>query len=445
MSWVQIVKQFKDLIEDDVKAIEGMTMNVGRKDVVQILNLHQAKGLEADVVFLVDAADRERSASNNEVHLSRVDGEPYVSIAISKPVGFGSMVLGQPPLWDEDNNEEARYQLAEYTRLKYVAATRAAKLLVVGKADGSGRASYLWDEMGDEMQDVPDLAIPHIDPPELAFRQPEPLAIQVHERQAAASAARQPTYLIRQVSAHEEIFAGSRADELSDESVVTPNDAEAVVAAPVTVGLATGGVEEDDDVKTGFLFTRGGRGMQYGDIMHKIFDDVVKERIAVGDLDSTNQYFKSQFDLFEGSPRSRREAIASARDAVSAFSKSDLFAEIRSSDEVYTEVPFASVGSVADRGTEGVLGDVMNGDSLVDRVITSGVMDLIYRIGETWHIVDYKTDGASSSAEVEILLNRYSSQVRTYASEWASIVGQSVESASLWIVARSEKVAVDLS
>lgn len=399
LSWVEIVKQFNDLIADDVKAIEGMTLDVGRPDVVRVLNLHQAKGLEADVVFLVDAADTERSPQNNTVHISRVDDEPFVSIPIYKSLGRGRRLIGSPPGWEEDDAEEAQYQVAEQTRLTYVAATRAARLLVVGDAQATGKTKYIWGDLSTGFADVPELQIPErveIDPPD---RSPEPLAIQVQQRDRALQSARRPSYTVSQVSRHDGIFGVEEAD----------------VHAP----------DSDADVLPGF--TRGGFGMEYGTIVHRILELVVEQEMREDDA-----YLAALFDSFEGSVSAREKAQAAAVDAIRRFRSSGLYQEIASATERYTEVPF------------GATGDMPGQADGIESVITSGVIDLVYRVDGAWHIVDYKTDGADRPEDVAVIKNRYSEQVRTYARFWASIVQEPVYAAGLWITARAELVPVDL-
>ncbi|NNE33783.1 MAG: UvrD-helicase domain-containing protein [Rhodothermales bacterium] len=412
LGWVDIVKEFNDLIADDVKAIEGMTMDVGRSDVVRILNLHQAKGLEADVVFLVDAANAERATNRNEVHLTRLNDEPHVSIPVSRTFGKGKVVLGYPPGWSDDDAEEALYQAAEQTRLSYVAATRAARLLIVGQNDASVRRKCIWDDVGSGFDNAPELKIPEpleSKPPDF---DPVPLAIKISERQQQHSAARLESYALKRVAEHDEHFAsrGTATDDTIDGSTSSSRS---------STELDEAGASRQ------YTFTRGGRGMEFGRIVHKIFEHVVENRFPDND-----EYFDSVFDGFVGSESARAGAIAAARTAVDNFVQSDTFRNLANASQVHAEVPFGSF--VAD-GLDPELS-----------VITSGVIDLVYCLNGQWHIVDYKTDGAADEAEVKILVERYSDQIRTYASEWASIVGQPVESAGLWVVARSEFVAVPL-
>jgi ATP-dependent exoDNAse (exonuclease V) beta subunit len=53
----------------------------------------------------------------------------------------------------------------------------------------------------------------------------------------------------------------------------------------------------------------------------------------------------------------------------------------------------------------------------------SGVIDLIYRVGETWQVVDFKTDTIASDSERMQLIAQYSSQMRRYASAARQLLG----------------------
>jgi ATP-dependent helicase/nuclease subunit A len=94
------------------------------------MNLHKAKGLEAEVVIL--AAPLADDPWAPTVHVRRGDG--------GRPTG-GLVVMGddhpiaQPPGWAEMAGEEARFAAAERVRLLYVAVTRARRELVVARSE----------------------------------------------------------------------------------------------------------------------------------------------------------------------------------------------------------------------------------------------------------------------------------------------------------------------
>ena len=77
--------------------------------------------------------------------------------------------------------------------------------------------------------------------------------------------------------------------------------------------------------------------------------------------------------------------------------KADLLAILRQADEVYCEVPFCQK-----RESE----------------IVHGVIDLLYRCGDVWQIIDYKTN-----AERTQLAEKYAAQLAAYTEAVREIAG----------------------
>lgn len=101
------------------------------ENVVRIMNLHKAKGLEGEIVILAYSAYKDRPP---KIHTERTDGgtREYVALHPKK----GSYETSYAVAWPEDwltcrCSEEKKYIDAEYARLLYVAATRAKTMLVV--------------------------------------------------------------------------------------------------------------------------------------------------------------------------------------------------------------------------------------------------------------------------------------------------------------------------
>jgi ATP-dependent exoDNAse (exonuclease V) beta subunit len=58
------------------------------------------------------------------------------------------------------------------------------------------------------------------------------------------------------------------------------------------------------------------------------------------------------------------------------------------------------------------------------------VIDLVYRAGSGWRIIDYKTD--RTMADVQELAARYGGQVLRYRDAWTTVTGEPVDGAGLF-------------
>lgn len=102
--------------------IESWPLEPGRQDVVRLMNLHKAKGLEAQVVFLADPQGG--YSASTDIRIVRTDDRAvgFLPITAKKEKGKGP-ILAVPPGWDAHAAEEQKYLDAEEHRLLYVAAT----------------------------------------------------------------------------------------------------------------------------------------------------------------------------------------------------------------------------------------------------------------------------------------------------------------------------------
>jgi ATP-dependent helicase/nuclease subunit A len=106
-------------------------------DVVRLLTVHRAKGLEFDVVIVPDLAARTGGSSSNSLLLSDRWG-----ILAGCAYGLHRKTLPHALIL-RGKDEEDDQQFEEEKRLLYVAVTRARRMLVLGEGF-SGRAVGLW-------------------------------------------------------------------------------------------------------------------------------------------------------------------------------------------------------------------------------------------------------------------------------------------------------------
>ena len=122
-----------DALEADSEApneIESLPLEPGRTNVVRLMNLHKAKGLEANVVFLADPGGG--LTPRVDVHIERTERGAlgWLKIVRTSESSFAARILGEHADWPNYEAAELPYLQAEEDRLLYVAATRARETLV---------------------------------------------------------------------------------------------------------------------------------------------------------------------------------------------------------------------------------------------------------------------------------------------------------------------------
>lgn len=140
------VEGFLDHLETfdgEVKKEQGKDADdAGGPGAVRVMTVHGAKGLEAPIVFLADATYKKGAADVFKRNPLVPLGAPGPGVFTPDP---GSLVAvpasradGTPPVLAAKAHADDR-RMAEYRRLFYVAATRAAERLVVCGVDKKGR------------------------------------------------------------------------------------------------------------------------------------------------------------------------------------------------------------------------------------------------------------------------------------------------------------------
>ncbi len=140
-----------EVLEEALAVEEGApVLRPGRSDAVRVMNLHKAKGLEAEVVVL--AAPVPSVAREPSLHISRgASGDADGWLRVQTGEGNSAELLAQPPGWSRLAQFEALLLEAERDRLLYVATTRARRMLVVAqRADGEDGG--LWGRLTPALQ-----------------------------------------------------------------------------------------------------------------------------------------------------------------------------------------------------------------------------------------------------------------------------------------------------
>jgi len=406
----------------------------GRPDVVSLMNLHQAKGLEAEVVILADPTGSR--ARTPDIHMHRTaDGAAvgYLRATEFRDGFRGDQVLALPEGWEIHQAMESRFEAAEEVRLLYVAVTRAKKELVVARwPDGPDRSPWRaldpWlHEHAEELQMEPRTP----EPREQLEITPE--AVQQMRREAAdrLEALGTPSF------EHRSVTVLSKRDER----------------------VPTGGRTEGDQVDR-----QAFRGFSWGSAVHGALavatEGTTPEALRAACRDLLVEYERPLDD--HGDPTELHELLG----VVESVRASDLWLRAHRAERVLSEIPFAALlpagmGSAPKPAAtrpprddpdpdekprkqldlfsvhsipESESGPVPEEPSGVHRII-EGVIDLAFLEADGWVIADYKTD-LGTDPDFGTRLDEYRRQVAMYAEAWTRLTGEPVKERVLFFTAQ---------
>ena len=348
----------------DESEVESLPLEPGRGDVVRLMNLHKAKGLEAQVVFLADPCGG--YPIKPDIRIAR-DGDRAVGFfQITRDFGRKQVVLGSPPNWDAHAATEKVFLEKEADRLRYVAATRARDLLVVSRYEGKKRESDPWTIFDPYLADAPELESPP--QPDQALAPPEPSLPATGSSDAASQreewldAASSPSWLVESV---------------------TGGDSHGVP------------VQEDDPAR---LLRGPATGMAWGELVHKLLEHAIRRGEANrGQLERLARWLT--FGRAE-----MEDVVTEAVDTVEQVAASEVWRRALASSERHVEVPFSTMTLDFDGA----------------RQVRHGVIDLVYCTDDGWEIVDHKTDQIPPGG-ADQLVERYADQLDAYSRAWSAV------------------------
>ncbi len=371
-------------LEDDAEEsseVESLPLEPGRGDVVRLMNLHKAKGLEAPVVFLADPCGGVGRWADVRIIRDGINARGY--FRLTREFGMQNKVVGEPAGWAAYEAEELHYLEAEESRLLYVAATRARDALIIGRwAKSGGKGKRAWAAFDSHLGGTGELLVP--DSVALPPSRKVDLSAIAADR---ASAMRGATH------------DRARSPSWSASSVTSE-------AHHIPKILKAQESSADDPTRVVSMDTpsrRADAGMLWGTLVHGLLEHAMRHKSATRD-----DLRRLAMWLTIEEPE-LRTVIEEALDTVQAVSGAEFWKEARTSAECHEETPF---GIRVDVGT-------------VPKLLT-GAIDLVYRTGDSWHLLDYKTDTQSLDGDLRA---KYGGQIDAYERAWSRIAEAKVTTA----------------
>ena len=346
---------------------------------VHLANLHKIKGLEAPIVFLVYAGKKAKDASLRiEYNQDSVDGYCF---ALSNRDKMNEVFFRKDGD-DPKRNEENVALEAEDNRKVYVAATRARNVLIVCD-------SKMWTDISEFIDE------------DIVTRLKDVKAVEI-----ATGALTDPKALYNK--AKDESVLKTRGGEESTFVLNSPSRLKLVSKVTADADDQTSDDAEDDEA----LDMHRKIADIMGTMTHKLMEMMVTSRNTM-DIDPMVSEIISEYRSPRTEPYEDRLSV-SLKKVADTMRKGgyaqtnglpqDILGTLLSADEVHCEVPF----TYKENGKKGI--------------IWNGIMDVIYRKGEDWHIVDYKTNIEGDDLDTE-----YQNQMRAYENAFRSIMGKDAD------------------
>ena len=322
-----------------------------KPNAVLISNVHKVKGLEAPVVILIKAGADPGAKNKITRHIEHVNNESYWFRIGKKEMGpqtlFESDYLYD--IYKQKLDDEFAESQKEFTRLQYVAVTRARDYLFIPNDEDHN----VWYELiTDEFK---------------AF-EPNQERINVFDKRNTTVP-------------NEEIYKEKNAPSFSkDESYA--------IILPSKLTLNHDGNSEENQINNESLKNAAEKGTLVHALMEMYVNsgfkysnaDVVEETLSRYGQSSNDEYRQMLTDVIN--------TMTSGGYIQASGNKEDILSTLKTADEIHCEMPFSYQ---------------------IGKEIFNGSIDLFYRIGDKYYIVDYKTNFDDTDLDT-----KYANQLEAY-------------------------------
>ncbi len=380
-----------DMLTANITAgdVESWPLEPGRTDVVRVMNLHKAKGLEAAVVFLADPCGGYQSEADIRIDRSPDGAIGYLQIVRKREDGKGAAaIIGEPAGWAACQAVEQPFLDAERERLRYVAATRAKTILVVSRWEKDGK-NQPWASFDPFLTGAEELKVPAT----VAASTPRDVDLSDSSRARMADAREALLKVTKAASFSVESVTGATHRDLipREDDPAHVLRGSAAVAAPGDIGVAGN--------ESALLLHGPATGVAFGDLVHKLLEFAMRRRAGREEIERFAKWLTFQ-------DAELRTAVPEALAAVERVMASEVWHLAQQANQCDVEIPFTLATAGADLAP----------------ALLAGVIDLAFRDDIGWRVVDYKTDQLPAGGAA-MLLDKYAAQLDSYRQAWSEISG----------------------
>jgi len=354
---------------------------------VRLMTIHKAKGLEFEVVVLADIS-RKPLARAELAYLLPETG----------PAFRFDRLEGSPLIYNLAKYIDQQQSQEEENRILYVAATRSRERLIL-----NGHLSLRWGKLTAEGWMKSFLEVLDLDPESLG------------DGAGGRTQARLPNG--REVG----IWVADALESRDAEAAALtawPESKAQDLYAPIAVVID----ERTDDEKAGELErdwrATGKRLHPPAVVVGALVHEAIRSWVFPGDIELKPLLEMSALAQGLIDPGQRERAIREAEKLLGRFREHNVYLEIDAASERMHEIPYTRPHSTW--GSD------------------SGRIDLLYRVNEVWHLMDFKSDEIRDDDDLANALDEHRPQIGRYAAAVEQLLGETPQAALCFLDAMGE-------